>query len=99
MSFVFRGKLFRSYLFQKQPPEVFYKKVVLKNFAIFTREQLCWSPETLTQEFSYEYCEDFKNNYFEEHLKTAATVTFQNYVPEHLKGAALHFTIFQFCLF
>ena len=28
---------------QKQPPDVFYKKVVLKNFAIFTGKHLCWS--------------------------------------------------------
>ena len=28
---------------QKQPPEVFRKKDVLKNFAIFTRKHLCWS--------------------------------------------------------
>ena len=27
----------------KQPPEVFYKKTVLKNFAIFTGKHLCWS--------------------------------------------------------
>ena len=27
-----------------------------------------------TQVFSYEYCEIFKNNYFEEHLRTAAPV-------------------------
>ena len=26
-----------------QPSEVLYKKAVLKNFAIFTGEQLCWS--------------------------------------------------------
>ena len=26
---------------QKQPRKVFYKKAVLKNFAIFTRERLC----------------------------------------------------------
>ena len=55
--------------------------------------------ETLTQMFSCEYCEAFKNTCFEEHLQTAATVIFQNYFPEHLKVAALHFTIFQFCLF
>ena len=31
-------------LIQEQPPEVFYKKKdVLKNFAIFTRKNLCWS--------------------------------------------------------
>ena len=28
---------------QKQPPEVFYKKAVLINFAIFTRKHLCSS--------------------------------------------------------
>ena len=28
---------------QKQPPEVFYKKALLKNFEIFTGKDLCWS--------------------------------------------------------
>ena len=28
---------------QKQPPEVFFKKGVLKNFANFTGKHLCWS--------------------------------------------------------
>ena len=28
---------------QKQPPTVFYKKGVLKNFANFTGKDLCWS--------------------------------------------------------
>ena len=28
---------------QKQPPEVFYKKAILKNFAILTGKHLCWS--------------------------------------------------------
>ena len=28
---------------QKQPPEVFCRKGVLKNFAIFTKKNLCWS--------------------------------------------------------
>ena len=28
---------------QNQPPEVFCKKAVLKNFAIFTWKRLCWS--------------------------------------------------------
>ena len=31
------------YVSQKQPPEVFYKKAVFKNFAIFTGKHLCWS--------------------------------------------------------
>ena len=33
-----------SILNEKQPPEVFYKEDVLKNFAIFTGKHLCWSP-------------------------------------------------------
>ena len=28
---------------QKQPLGVFYKKAVLKNFAMFTEKHLCWS--------------------------------------------------------
>ena len=28
--------------FQKQPPKVFYKKAVLKSFAIFSGKHLCW---------------------------------------------------------
>ena len=32
--------------------------------------------ETLTHEFSCEYCETFKNSYFEEHLQTPASVFF-----------------------
>ena len=28
---------------RKQPPEVFYKKAVIKNLAIFTEKHLCWS--------------------------------------------------------
>ena len=33
------------YLFyqQKQPPEVFYKKAVLKSFTTFTEKHMCWS--------------------------------------------------------
>ena len=42
-------KFFRSLLQvptnyrQKQPPKVFYKKAVLKNFAMFTGKHLCWT--------------------------------------------------------
>ena len=57
---------------------VSFKKAVLKNFAIFTGKQLFWNPffqlyqkETPTEVFSCEYCEIFKNTYFEEHLLTA----------------------------
>ena len=34
---------FKENLPQKQPSEVFHKKAVLKNFAIFTGKHLCWS--------------------------------------------------------
>ena len=64
------------FLAQKQPPEVFYKKAGLENFAKFTGKHLCKSlfliklqasacnfikKETLSQEFSCEFCEISKN--------------------------------------
>ena len=36
--------IFHNSYLQKQPPEVFYKKAVLKNHAIFTEKHLHWSP-------------------------------------------------------
>ena len=62
------------------PPEVFYKKVVCENFAIFTRKHLCWSlrpttllkKETPTQMFFCEYWDISKKTYFEENLHTIA---------------------------
>ena len=65
-------------------------KVVLKNFAVFTRKHLYWNlfliklqafrPATLskwipTQTFFCEYCEIFKRTYFEKHLWTAASLS------------------------
>ena len=74
--------------FKKQLSNVFNKKPVLKNFAIFKGKHLCWSlfliklqglqlylKDTPTQVFSCEYCEIFKKTYFEEYLQTA-TITF-----------------------
>ena len=64
---------------QKQPPEVFYKKVVLKNSAKFTGKHLCQQPatllkkKTLAQGFSYEFCEIFKDSFFIEHLRATAS--------------------------
>ena len=63
---------------QKQPPEVFYKKIVLENFAKFIGKHLSQSlffnkfaracnfikKETLVQVFSCEFCEIFKNTFF-----------------------------------
>ena len=61
-------------IIQKQSPEVFHKRAVLKTFLIFTGK----TPESLfnkvikrdfikqtpTQSFSSEYCKNFKNTYF-----------------------------------
>ena len=52
---------------QKQVPEVFCKKCVLKNFATFAGKYLCQShfvkKETLADVFSCEFCEAFKNTF------------------------------------
>ena len=53
---------------QKQPPELFYKKTVVKKLAIFTEKK-----PLLGSLFNSEYYEIFKSTYFEEHLRTAAS--------------------------
>ena len=66
---------------KKQPPKMFYKKAILKNFSIFTGKCLCSSPflidlrafrsvkkEIPMQEFFWEYCEIFKKAFLEENL-------------------------------
>ena len=60
------------------------KKPVLKNFSIFTGKHVlglflikfkAWRvKETATQVFFCEFCEIFKNSFFEEHLRTAASI-------------------------
>ena len=77
------------YDFQEQPPEVFLKKSVLKNFANFTEKNLCWilflimqqafrSPtllkETPTQLFSCKICDIFKNTFSYREPLVAASV-------------------------
>ena len=64
--------------YRSSRPEVFCKKVGLRNFAKFTGKQLCQSfflnkvaglkKETLAQVFSWEFCEISKNTFFTEHL-------------------------------
>ena len=69
---------------QKQPPEVFCKKRVLRNFAKFTGKHLYQSflfnkvagqvcnfikKVTLVQVISSEFCEISKNTFFTEHLR------------------------------
>ena len=43
----------------------------LINFAIFTGKH---KKETPTHVYSYEYCETLMNNYFEEYLRTTASM-------------------------
>ena len=49
--------------FKKQQPELLYKKGVLKDFANFTRKQLCWSLFLLRQEISTP-CHGHSRNYW-----------------------------------
>ena len=51
------------------------REAARKNFAIFKGKNAdlqLYSKQTPTQVFPWEYCETFKNKYFEEHLLTAA---------------------------
>ena len=71
------------------PPEAFYKKNVLKNFANFRGKHMLESlfnkvrlkgckfikNETQTLVHSCEICEVLKQTYFKEHLQTAASVS------------------------
>ena len=51
-----------------QPPEVLYKKAVLKISQYILRETI-----VLEYLFNLEYCEVFESTYFEEHLRTTAS--------------------------
>ena len=72
----------------KQPPELIYKKVALKNFTYsqgkkapmleslfnkYPKDCNNIKKETGTQVFSCEYCQNFKKAYFEENLQAAAS--------------------------
>ena len=97
---LFIGFLTTSYLWlcylnctvwKKQPPKVFCKKKsVLKNLAIFTGKNLCWSlllirlqafkratlfKRDLNTGVICHSCEIFKNTDFEEHLLMTASVS------------------------
>ena len=76
---------------KKQPPEVFYKKGVVRNFTKFIGKHLCLSlffnkvaglrpatfikKETMAQVFSYEFCEISKNTFFHRTPLVAASMT------------------------
>ena len=66
--FMFSGKI----KWINQYSKAATRGVLWKNFAIFTRNHLCWSLflikiRTPTKVFSCEYCENFKNTYSEGH--------------------------------
>ena len=67
---------------QKQPPEVFCKKTVVKKLAIFTEQNLC-----LESLFNSEYCEIFKSSYFE------AEIFCFYFMKETSENASLYFMI------
>ena len=52
---------------QEHPPEVFYKKAVVKNLAIFTEKNLYWSLYLIQNITKF-----FDNTCFEENLRIAA---------------------------
>ena len=68
---------------KKQPPELFCKKGVLRNFVKFTGKHLrqrlflikksLWHRCFPAQVFSCEFCEISKNTFFIEHLRTTAS--------------------------
>ena len=61
--------IIRKVELQKQPPEVFREKDVLKNFPKLTGKHLCWSlffnNGTPTQVFFYEFCEVFRAHFLQ----------------------------------
>ena len=71
----FRSDIGVPYRSQRQPPEVFYKKAVLKNFAILTEKHLFWGLFLIKLQAlrSCQYCKIFQGTYFEEPLRMAAS--------------------------
>ena len=68
-------------MFSEQPPEVFYKKSILKNFVKFNVIRLrpaTLSKKRLRQVFPYEFREIFKNTYFTEHFRTTTPGSLNN---------------------
>ena len=72
--------LLSVYRFRRSRSKMFFKIVVLKIFTILTRKHLYWSllliKETPTQVISCEYCDIFKNKFFN---RTSLVVAFDVY--------------------
>ena len=65
----------------KQPPEVFYKKGVHKNFAKFTGKYVSRSlfiNRVQSRGFSFEFSEIFKNTFLTEHFRATASAQLNN---------------------
>ena len=60
------------YEFFRSSPQMCTKTAALKNFTIITGKLQNYNCITLTQVLSSEYCQIFKNTYFEEHLTAAS---------------------------
>ena len=73
----------KSRYIRNNRPEMFCKEVVLKNFVKFRGKYLCQSfslimLQALGLNFAFcEFCETFKNTYFVEHLRAAASYKLQ----------------------
>ena len=74
-----------SLQYQKQPSEVFCKKVVLKIFAKFTKACNFIKKETLGQMLSSEFCEISKNTFLEN--------TFGRLLPQYIQLPIRHVLI------
>ena len=86
---IFHDQKALSLNFKSSRSQMFFK-IYVKNLAMFTGKYLCWSyfliqlqgcrtailleRDLTTQVLSCEYCKIFKNTYFEEHLRMAASV-------------------------
>ena len=97
---------------KKQPPEVFYKKGVLKNFAKFTRKHQYQSlflrklqalacnfieKEILPQMFSYIFCKIFKDTFSTEHLRATVSAGF-SIITKMRRFVQLYFIFHKFFL-
>ena len=86
---IFHDQKALSLNFKTSCSQIIFKIDVLKKLAMFTGKHMCWSyfwyscragglqlywKEIKTPVLSCEYCKIFKNTYFEEHLRMAASV-------------------------
>ena len=80
---------------QKQSPEVFFKKTALENFAIFTEKHLCWS-------FFFHKVSDFQGCNVKKEAPAQVLFCCEIFVrlcfEKHLKTAALKLTLRSDCL-